>query len=83
MNESPDNRTIEEVFAAQRKTAIALRTSMAKTHIEKLRKREAAIFANRDAITRALAADLHRSEAETEFLELLPVIAVSAIRAGI
>ena len=75
MSESPDNRTIEAVFAALRKTAIALRTSMAKARIEKLRKLEAAIFANRDAITRALAADLHRSEAETEFLELLPVIA--------
>ena len=75
MSESPDNLSIAAVFAAQRKTAIALRTSTAKTRIEKLRKLEAAIFANRDAITRALAADLHRSEAETEFLELLPVIA--------
>jgi aldehyde dehydrogenase (NAD+) len=75
MSESPDTLSIAAVFAAQRETAIALRTSTAAMRIEKLKRLEAAVLAHRDAITRALAADLHRSEAETEFLELLPVIA--------
>ena len=67
--------SIETVFATQRKTAIALRTSTAQMRIEKLKRLEAAILSHRAAIFKALAADLHRSEAETEFLELLPVIA--------
>jgi hypothetical protein len=75
MSESPDTLSIAAVFAAQRETAIALRASTAAMRIEKLKRLEAAVLAHRDAITRALAADLHRSEAETEFLELLPVIA--------
>ena len=62
---------IETVFKAQRETAIVLRTSTAKTRIGKLQRLEAAVLANREAIFRALAADLHRSEAETELLEML------------
>jgi hypothetical protein len=42
--------TIEEVFAAQRKTAIALRTSTAQMRREKLRRLEDAVFAHRAAI---------------------------------
>jgi aldehyde dehydrogenase (NAD+) len=42
--------------------------------IAKLRKLEAAILANRDAIYRALAADLHKSEAEADLFDILPVI---------
>jgi aldehyde dehydrogenase (NAD+) len=75
MSELPDNLSIEAVFAAQRKTAIALRTSTAAMRIEKLRQLEAAVLGHREAIYQALAADLHRSEAETDLLELLPVIA--------
>ena len=75
MSELPDNLSIEAVFAAQRKTAIALRTSSAAMRIEKLRQLEAAVLGHREAIYQALAADLHRSEAETDLLELLPVIA--------
>jgi len=82
MSETPDTAplshqsdlAIETVFKAQRETAIALRTSTAKTRIGKLQRLEAAVLANREAIFRALAADLHRSEAETELLEVLPVI---------
>jgi aldehyde dehydrogenase (NAD+) len=75
MSELSDNLSIEAVFAAQRKTAIALRTSAAAMRIEKLRQLEAAVLGHREAIYQALAADLHRSEAETDLLELLPVIA--------
>ncbi|TPV97927.1 MAG: Aldehyde dehydrogenase [Beijerinckiaceae bacterium] len=82
MSETPDTAplshqadlAIETVFKAQRETAIALRTSTAKTRIGKLQRLEAAVLANREAIFRALAADLHRFEAETELLEMLPVI---------
>jgi aldehyde dehydrogenase (NAD+) len=65
---------IETVFAAQRETAIALRTSTAATRIAKLRKLEAAIVANRDAIYRALAIDLNKQEAEADLFDVLPVI---------
>jgi len=43
--------------------------------IEKLKRLEAAVLAHREAIIRALAADLRRPEAETDLLEILPVIA--------
>ncbi len=65
---------IETVFAAQRETAIALRTSTAPTRIAKLRKLEAAVLANRGAIYRALAADLRKPEAEADLFDILPVI---------
>jgi aldehyde dehydrogenase (NAD+) len=65
---------IETVFAAQRETAIALRTSTAGMRIAKLRKLEAAVLANRGAIYRALAADLRKSESEADLFDILPVI---------
>jgi len=82
MNEQPDiatiasraDLTIETVFATQRKTAIALRTSTATMRIEKLRRLEAAVLAHQGAIIRALAADLRKPEAEAELSEILPVI---------
>ena len=83
MNEVPERKllparaelVIETTFAAQRETAIALRTSTAAMRIEKLKRLEAAVLAHREAIIRALAADLRRPEAETDLLEILPVIA--------
>jgi aldehyde dehydrogenase (NAD+) len=69
---------IESTFAAQRETALELRCSTAEMRIEKLRKLEEAVLANRDALYRALAEDLRKSEAEADFFEVLPVI--SAIR---
>jgi aldehyde dehydrogenase (NAD+) len=72
--EPEETPSIEAVFAAQRATAIALRTSTAEMRIAKLRKLEAAVLANRDAINKALAADLRRSEAESDIFEILPVI---------
>jgi aldehyde dehydrogenase (NAD+) len=66
--------SIETAFAAQRQTAIALRTSTAPMRIAKLRRLEAAVLANRAAIYRALAADLRKSEAEADLFDILPVI---------
>ena len=68
MNETPDNPVNESkvpspiatVFTAQREMAIALRVSTTATRIEKLRRLEAAVLDHHDAITGALAADLHR-----------------------
>jgi aldehyde dehydrogenase (NAD+) len=82
MSETPDaalipceeNPAIETVFGRQRETVIALRTSTATTRIEKLRRLEVAVLANRDAITRALATDLRKPEPEAEVSEILPVI---------
>jgi aldehyde dehydrogenase (NAD+) len=62
------------VFTAQRETAIALRSSTAETRIVKLRRLETAVLENHDAIYRALAADLHKPEAEADLCDLLPVI---------
>ena len=79
MDEVPESKrvppTIETTFAAQRETAIALRTSTAAMRIEKLKRLEAAVLSHREAIIRALAVDLWRPSAETELLEILPVIA--------
>ena len=83
MNEAPECKlvparaelVIETTFAAQRETAIALRTSTAAMRIENLKRLEAAVLAHREAIIRALAVDLRRPEAETDLLEILPVIA--------
>ncbi|QBR71493.1 aldehyde dehydrogenase [Beijerinckiaceae bacterium] len=65
---------IKRTFAAQQKTAIALRTSNAEMRIAKLRRLEAVILANHDAICRALADDLGKPEAEADLCEILPVI---------
>jgi aldehyde dehydrogenase (NAD+) len=74
---------IETVFAAQREAAIALRTSTAGMRITKLRKLEAAVLANRGAVSRALAADLRKSESEADLFDVLPVISGYAMPAGI
>ncbi|HET6377527.1 MAG TPA: aldehyde dehydrogenase family protein [Methylocella sp.] len=65
---------VEPVFAAQRKTAIALRTSAAHIRIEKLKRLEAAVLANQDGICRALAEDLGKPEAESQLTEIFKVI---------
>jgi aldehyde dehydrogenase (NAD+) len=66
--------SIESVFAAQRETAIKLRSSTAQMRREKLRRLEDAVLGKRDAIYRALADDLRKSEAEGDLFEILPVI---------
>jgi len=74
LNQRQANPAIETAFAAQRQTAIALRTSTAGMRIAKLRRLEAAVLANRGAIYRALAADLRKSESEADLFDILPVI---------
>lgn len=66
--------SIDEVFVAQRETAIRLRSSTAQMRREKLRRLEEAVLANRNAIYRALADDLRKPEAEADLFEILPVI---------
>jgi aldehyde dehydrogenase (NAD+) len=65
---------IEPVFARQQARAIQLRTSTADERIARLRKLQASIEAHRPAIYKALAADLHRAEAEADLAEVLPMI---------
>jgi aldehyde dehydrogenase (NAD+) len=68
------NAEIQTVFASQRETAIAFRTSTAAMRIAKLEKLEAAVLAHREAIIRALAVDLGKPESEAELFDILPVI---------
>ena len=65
---------IEEVFAQQQQRAVKLRTSTADERIAKLRRLETAVMANKDAIYRALAADLHKPATEADLDEIMPVI---------
>jgi aldehyde dehydrogenase (NAD+) len=62
-------------FAAQKVTAIELRTSTAAARIAKLKKLEVAIFAHKAALYQALHDDLHKPEAESDLSEIMPVIA--------
>jgi aldehyde dehydrogenase (NAD+) len=66
---------IDDVFARQRLTALALRISTAEQRIAKLRRLEAVVLAHQAAIHAALMADLHKSEAEADLSEIMPVIA--------
>ncbi len=63
-----------DVFAAQQQTSIKLRTSTADERIAKLKKLEAVVLANKDALYRALAADLHKPATEADLDEIMPVI---------
>jgi aldehyde dehydrogenase (NAD+) len=66
---------IDDVFARQRLTALALRISTAEQRIAKLRRLEAVVLAHQGAIHAALMADLHKSEAEADLSEIMPVLA--------
>ncbi|WP_412460558.1 aldehyde dehydrogenase family protein [Pseudomonas sp. SC11] len=65
---------IQRVFAAQRETALHLRTSTVEARIGKLKRLRAAIEARRDAIIRAGALDFGKPDIEVEMTELLTVI---------
>lgn len=65
---------IKDVFTRQQQTAIRLRTSTAAQRIAKLKALEAALLKYKDALYRALAADLHKPEAESDLAEIMPVI---------
>ncbi|MCF3946753.1 aldehyde dehydrogenase family protein [Acidiphilium sp. AL] len=66
--------SIEDVFERQRTRAIALRVSTADERIATLRRLEKAILGRRAAIYAALAADLHKPEAEADLSEIMPIL---------
>jgi aldehyde dehydrogenase (NAD+) len=66
--------TIPDTFRRQQQTAISLRTSTAEQRIAKLKKLEAAVNANKQALYQALHADLRKPEAEADLSEIMPVI---------
>ncbi len=72
--EAPSGSTIADIFRRQQQMAISLRTSTAEARIAKLKKLEAAVMAHRQAIYRALHADLRKPETEADLSEIMPVI---------
>jgi aldehyde dehydrogenase (NAD+) len=66
--------TIPDTFRRQQQTAISLRTSTAEQRIAKLKKLEAAVNANKQALYQALHTDLRKPEAEADLSEIMPVI---------
>ncbi len=68
-------RRIDEVFAAQRARALALRRSTAQQRIDKLRRLLAAVESHREDICAAAAADFSKPRPEVDLTELLPIIA--------
>ncbi|RZL00658.1 MAG: aldehyde dehydrogenase family protein [Rubrivivax sp.] len=65
---------IDQLFASQLPTALALRTSTAAQRIDKLRRFSKALVARRQALYAAFALDFSKPPAEVESTELLPVI---------
>lgn len=65
---------IERVFAAQRKTALALRAASAKSRISKLKRLRAEILRRRESIVEAAKLDFNRPVVETDFTEMMPVL---------
>jgi len=66
--------TITDMFRRQQQMAISLRTSTAEARVQKLKKLEAAVLANREALYRALHADLRKPETEVDLSEIMPVL---------
>jgi len=67
-------RRIDEVFAAQRTRAIALRGSTAEDRIARLRKLVSAIESHREDICEAAAADFSKPRPEVDLTEILPIV---------
>jgi len=65
---------IQHIFAAQAKTAIALRQTSADERIAKLKRLRSVIMDHQQAIIDAAQKDFGRNPAEVEFTELMPVI---------
>lgn len=75
INKDPESSgRMARVFELQGKRALDLRETGAGARIEKLKLLRRAIMLNRSAIVAAAAQDFGRSETETEFTELLPVM---------
>jgi aldehyde dehydrogenase (NAD+) len=72
--EAQADSTIANVFRRQQQLAISLRTSTAEARVQKLKKLEAAVLAHREALYRALYADLRKPETEADLSEIMPVI---------
>ncbi|MGC9270949.1 aldehyde dehydrogenase family protein [Acidiphilium sp.] len=68
-------QAVAAIFARQRKRALVLRSSTSGERIAALRRLEAGILRRRSALYAALAADLHKPEAEVDLSELMPVLA--------
>ncbi|MDE8347659.1 MAG: aldehyde dehydrogenase family protein, partial [Acidocella sp.] len=62
------------VFEQQRAMALKLRLSDAAARIARLRRLERVVLAHKLEIYEALAADLHKPEAEADLSELMPVL---------
>lgn len=73
MADSPTD-WIDEVFARQLPTSLALRTSTAAQRIAKLRRFADAMIERRAALYEAFAKDFSKPPAEVESTELLPVV---------
>ncbi|MCX6537870.1 MAG: aldehyde dehydrogenase family protein [Acidobacteria bacterium] len=68
-------RRIDDVFAAQRARALALRCSTAQQRIDTLRRLIAAVESHREDICAAAAADFSKPRPEVDLTELLPILA--------
>jgi aldehyde dehydrogenase (NAD+) len=71
---APSDSLMGDIFRRQQQTALRLRSSTAADRIATLKKLEAAVLANQDALHRALLADLHKSPTEADLSEIMPVI---------
>jgi aldehyde dehydrogenase (NAD+) len=65
---------MKQIFADQQKTALTLRTSDARSRIQKLIRLRDAIVANTKAIHAAAYADFKKPEAEVNLTEIFPVL---------
>lgn len=65
---------IERIFAAQRDTALRLRSSTAAERIERIRRLHDAVLAHRAEFQQAGYADFKKPPAEVDLAEILPVV---------
>lgn len=72
---TPDKRQLQELFAAQKKTALSWRQSPATLRLRLLKRLKEAVLAHKEEIIAAGAADFNKPAVEVEMTEILPVIA--------
>jgi aldehyde dehydrogenase (NAD+) len=65
---------IQRVFDAQQATALAWRASTAAERIARLKKLRASMLAHSKELYKAFKSDYHKSEAEVDFTEFMPVL---------
>jgi len=66
--------TLADIFRSQQQMAVSLRLSTAEARVKKLKKLEAAVLANRQALYSALYADLRKPAPEADLSEIMPVL---------